>query len=194
MSDATGTIEQVIGPVVDVLFKGGELPRVLDAVELPEGPGGRKLVMEVAQHLGEDMVRCVAMAPTEGLARGVEVVATGGPISVPVGPGTLGRLINVTGDPIDRGGPVEATRRDAIHKPSPSLQEQEVETSILELTNLVREITAAPLEASHGPARQGDVRKNYSDVSKADRVLGWRPRVALREGLEMTWEWYSRAL
>ena len=132
MSDATGKIEQIIGPVVDVSFKGGELPRVLDALEVPEGPGGRRLVMEVAQHLGEDMVRCVAMAPTEGLARGVEVAATGGPISVPVGPGTLGRLINVTGDPIDELGPVEATRRDAIHKRSPSLQEQEVETSILE--------------------------------------------------------------
>jgi UDP-glucose 4-epimerase len=68
-----------------------------------------------------------------------------------------------------------------------------VETSILELADLVREITAAPLEASHGPPRQGDVRKNYSDVSKAQRVLGWRPQVALREGLEATWEWYSRA-
>jgi F-type H+-transporting ATPase subunit beta len=132
MSDAVGKVEQVTGPVVDVSFPEGALPALLDAVEVPEGPGGRRLVLEVAQHLGEDTVRCVAMAPTEGLARGVEVRATGGPVSVPVGPGTLGRLISVVGDPIDDGGPIEAARRDPIHRPSPSLQDQEVETSILE--------------------------------------------------------------
>ena len=105
MSNVAGKVEQVIGPVVDVSFAGGDLPRLLDAVEIPEGPGGGRLVMEVAQHLGEDMVRCVAMAPTDGLARGVAVTATGSAISVPVGPGTLGRVVNVTGDPVDERPP-----------------------------------------------------------------------------------------
>ncbi len=132
MAGAKGKVERVIGPVVDVSFDGGELPRALDAVEIPEGPGGERLVLEVAQHLGDDAVRCVAMAPTEGLARGVEVVATGAPISVPVGPGTLGRIMNVTGDPVDDGGPVDAVRRDSIHRNAPSLQEQEVQAEILE--------------------------------------------------------------
>ncbi len=132
MAGAKGKVERVIGPVVDVSFDGGELPRALDALEIPEGPGGGKLVLEVAQHLGDDSVRCVAMAPTEGLARGVEVVATGAPISVPVGPGTLGRIMNVTGDPVDDGGPVDAVRRDSIHRNAPTLQEQEVQAEILE--------------------------------------------------------------
>ncbi|MHC4248037.1 MAG: F0F1 ATP synthase subunit beta [Planctomycetota bacterium] len=132
MPNAAGKVEQVIGPVVDVSFAGGDLPRLLDAVEIPEGPGGGRLVMEVAQHLGEDMVRCVAMAPTDGLARGVDVVAPGGPIKVPVGPATLGRVLNVTGDPVDERGPLEAVRQEPIHREAPSLQEQEVETELLE--------------------------------------------------------------
>ncbi len=131
MSDAVGKVRQVIGPVVDVGFPEGQLPSILDAVEI-ERDGGARLVLEVAQHLGDDTVRCVAMAPTDGLARGTEVKATGVPISVPVGPGTLGRLINVTGDPVDGGGPVDALRRDPIHKRPPSLAEQEVRTEILE--------------------------------------------------------------
>jgi len=132
MPNAAGKVEQVIGPVVDVSFAEGDLPRLLDAVEIPEGPGGGRLVMEVAQHLGEDTVRCVAMAPTDGLARGVEVVAPGGPIKVPVGPATLGRVLNVSGDPVDERGEVDAVREDPIHRPAPSLQEQEVETDLLE--------------------------------------------------------------
>jgi F-type H+-transporting ATPase subunit beta len=132
MSNVAGKVEQVIGPVVDVSFAGGDLPRLLDAVEIPEGPGGGRLVMEVAQHLGEDMVRCVAMAPTDGLARGIDVVASGRPITVPVGPATLGRVLNVTGNPVDERGAVEAVRQDPIHRPAPSLQEQEVETELLE--------------------------------------------------------------
>ncbi len=131
MADVTGKVRQVIGPVVDVGFPEGKLPAILDAVEI-ERDGGARLVLEVAQHLGDDTVRCVAMAPTDGVARGTEVKVTGAPVSVPVGPGTLGRLINVTGDPVDGGGPVEALRRDPIHKRPPSLAEQEVRTEILE--------------------------------------------------------------
>ncbi len=131
MSNVIGKVRQVIGPVVDVAFPEGQLPPVLDAVEIARD-GGSRLVLEVAQHLGDDTVRCVAMAPTDGVSRGTEVRATGGPISVPVGPGTLGRLINVIGDPVDGGGPVEALRRDPIHKRPPSLAEQEVRTEILE--------------------------------------------------------------
>jgi len=132
MANATGKVRQVIGPVVDVAFAHEGLPALLDAVVIPDGPGGRRLVLEVAQHLGNDVVRCVAMAPTEGLARGVEVETTGGPITIPVGPGTLGRMIGVTGEPIDGAGEVLAERRDSIHKPTPSLAEQEVQTEILE--------------------------------------------------------------
>jgi F-type H+-transporting ATPase subunit beta len=131
MDNAVGRVRQVIGPVVDVGFPEGKLPSVLDAAVI-EREGGATLVLEVAQHLGDDAVRCVAMAPTDGVARGMEVKAMGTPISVPVGPGTLGRVINVVGDPVDRRGPVDATRRDPIHKPSPSLAEQEVRTEILE--------------------------------------------------------------
>ena len=130
-ASAVGRVRQIIGPVVDVGFPEGSLPAILDAVEI-ERDGGARLVLEVAQHLGDDTVRCVAMAPTDGLSRGTEVKATGAPISVPVGPGTLGRLINVIGDPVDGGGPVEATRRDPIHKSPPTLAEQEVHTEILE--------------------------------------------------------------
>jgi F-type H+-transporting ATPase subunit beta len=132
MASATGRVEQVIGPVVDVSFAEGELPKLLDAVEIPARPGGAPLVMEVAQHLGEDTVRCVAMAPTGGLARGAEVTVPGGPISVPVGPGTLGRVLDVTGSPVDERGEVDPVRRDPIRRPAPSLQEQEVQNEILE--------------------------------------------------------------
>jgi len=131
---ADGSVVQVVGPVVDVRFPAGALPEMRDAVEMEVAHGGesRKLVMEVAQHLGNETVRCVAMAPTEGLVRGMAVRNTGRPITVPVGRGVLGRMFNVLGEPIDGLGPVEATDEFPIHRPAPSFEDQEVRTEIFE--------------------------------------------------------------
>jgi F-type H+-transporting ATPase subunit beta len=127
-SNQTGRITQVIGAVVDVQFEG-ELPAILNALETTNQ--GNRLVLEVAQHLGESTVRTIAMDVSEGLVRGQEVTDTGEPISVPVGPGTLGRIINVIGEPVDDAGPVPHTERRAIHQPTPSYTEQSTEAEIL---------------------------------------------------------------
>jgi F-type H+-transporting ATPase subunit beta len=123
-----GRIAQVIGAVVDVKFDG-ELPAILNALETSNQ--GNRLVLEVAQHLGESTVRTIAMDVSEGLVRGQEVTDTGEPISVPVGPGTLGRIINVIGEPVDDAGPVPHTERRAIHQPTPAYTEQSTEAEIL---------------------------------------------------------------
>src|ERR1700756_4472928 len=123
-----GRIPQVIGAVVDVQFDG-ELPEILNALETKNQ--GHRLVLEVAQHLGENTVRTVAMDTSEGLVRGQEVVDTGAPISVPVGDETLGRIINVVGDPVDEAGPVPTTQRRAIHQDAPAYVEQSTEAQIL---------------------------------------------------------------
>ena len=131
----TGTIVQVIGPVVDVDFSdSGTLPAIYDALEITYDVNGTptRVVFEVQQHLGEGWVRAIAMSSTEGLKRGFKVTATGGPISVPVGDGVLGRVFNVTGDAIDDRGPVPHTKRYGIHRKAPALVDQEVKTSILE--------------------------------------------------------------
>jgi len=127
-SNQTGRITQVIGAVVDVQFEG-ELPAILNALETYNQ--GNRLILEVAQHLGESTVRTIAMDVSEGLVRGQEVTDTGEPISVPVGPGTLGRIINVIGEPVDDAGPVPHTERRAIHQPTPSYTEQSTEAEIL---------------------------------------------------------------
>ena len=133
-----GKVIQVIGPVVDVEFSDGALPNIYNAllIEAAEDKkSGRPeihLTLEVAQHLGENRVRGVAMSSTDGLIRGMEAQDTGGPISMPVGPETLGRLLNVLGDPVDGKGPVPAKKRLPIHRPAPSLQEQETRTEVLE--------------------------------------------------------------
>jgi F-type H+-transporting ATPase subunit beta len=124
----TGHVTQVIGAVVDVKFDG-DLPEILNALETDNG--GHRLVLEVAQHLGENTVRCVAMDISEGLVRGQPVRDTGGPITVPVGEACLGRIINVIGEPVDELGPVETTTRRAIHQPAPSYAEQATEAQIL---------------------------------------------------------------
>src|SRR5688500_11460144 len=111
-----GSIAQVIGAVVDVAFDG-ELPAILTALETDNN--GRRLVLEVAQHLGENTVRTIAMDETEGLTRGQKVTSTGQQISVPVGPKTLGRIVNVIGEPIDERGPVGAEKRAPIHALAP---------------------------------------------------------------------------
>jgi F-type H+-transporting ATPase subunit beta len=127
-ANQTGRITQVIGAVVDVQFEG-HLPAILNALETKNG--GNRLVLEVAQHLGESTVRTIAMDTTEGLVRGHEVADTGAPIMVPVGAGTLGRIINVIGEPIDEAGPVPAEDMRAIHQEAPSYTDQSTEAEIL---------------------------------------------------------------
>ncbi|OQM74691.1 F0F1 ATP synthase subunit beta [Manganibacter manganicus] len=125
---AVGKVRQVIGAVVDVQFED-HLPAILNAIETENV--GHRLVLEVAQHLGENTVRCIAMDSTEGLVRGQDVRDTGAPITVPVGPGMLGRIINVIGDPVDEAGPVDAAEERAIHQPAPAYVDQSTEASIL---------------------------------------------------------------
>ena len=107
---AIGKIVQVMGPVVDVEFPSEELPEIYHAVEIPRGEE-KSLIVEVEHHMGDDWVRCVAMDSTDGLRRGMRAIDTGGPITMPVGPGTLGRLFNVMGEPIDNLGPAETEAR-----------------------------------------------------------------------------------
>ncbi len=125
---ATGKISQVIGAVVDVSFTG-ELPAILSALETDNN--GNRLVLEVAQHLGENTVRTIAMDSTDGLTRGQPVTATGSQITVPVGPMTLGRIVNVIGEPIDERGPVNAAKRNPIHAEAPPFVDQSTEAAIL---------------------------------------------------------------
>ena len=125
----TGRITQVIGAVVDVQFDGQHLPAILNALETKNQ--GQRLVLEVAQHLGENTVRTIAMDATEGLTRGQQVTNTGSQISVPVGPQTLGRIVNVIGEPIDERGPVNAEKRNPIHAEAPLFVDQSTESSIL---------------------------------------------------------------
>ncbi len=144
---ATGKIVQITGPVVDIEFPPDQLPEIYNAVEIPtagslagkvdheegaQNTEGGKIVVEVQQHLGNDWVRAVSMSSTDGLRRGMDAVDTGKPISVPVGPGTLGRIFNVVGEPIDQKGPVEAAEYYSIHRPPPSFEEQSTEAQIFE--------------------------------------------------------------
>jgi len=127
-SNKIGRVTQVMGAVVDVQFDG-PLPEILNALETDNN--GNRLILEVAQHLGESTVRTVAMDSTEGMVRGNEVFDTGQAISVPIGEGTLGRIMNVTGEPVDEAGPIKATSRRAIHQQAPSFVEQSTEQQIL---------------------------------------------------------------
>ncbi len=128
---STGKIVQVIGPVVDVEFEPGQLPAIYNALKIPVADG-EPITCEVAQHLGESTVRTVSMQPTDGLIRGVDVEDTGQPISVPVGPEVLGRILNVIGDPVDGLGAVPSQKRYPIHRDAPSLEEQGASTEMLE--------------------------------------------------------------
>ena len=126
-----GKITQIISAVLDIKFQEGHLPEINDAIDIPLKDGG-KLVVEVAQHLGDDTVRCIAMGPTDGLVRGMDAIATGAPISVPVGENTLGRMFNVLGNPIDE---VEAPQTEEvwpIHRPAPTFEQQATSQEILE--------------------------------------------------------------
>ena len=126
-----GKIHEIIGPVIDVKFKRGELPELLNAIEITNDKG-EKIVAEVAQHKGDDQVRCVALSSTDGLSRGMEAVDTGAPIRVPVGNEVLGRLFNVTGDPIDRKGAVETREKWPIHRKAPDFEDQDTKAQIFE--------------------------------------------------------------
>ena len=134
-SGNVGQITQVIGPVLDVEFESGDLPQIFNALTVSNpaiDDRADNLVVEVAQHLGERTVRCIAMDSTDGLVRGMSVRDSGGPITIPVGDGTLGRIINVIGEPVDEAGPVPFTKRYPIHREPPTFVEQETEVQALE--------------------------------------------------------------
>ena len=125
-----GTVSQVIGPVLDVKFADGQLPNLLNALEVDNH--GETIIAEVAQHIGDNTARCIAMSSTDGLVRGAKAVNTGGSIRVPVGEETLGRMFNLLGQPIDNGEPIKTEENWEIHRPAPSFEEQEGAVNILE--------------------------------------------------------------
>ncbi len=136
MDQKIGKVIQVIGPVIDIHFESGHIPKIYNAIRVTsedfDSPVSIDLTAEVAYHLGEGLVKCISMDPTDGLVRGMRAVDTGGPISVPVGRETLGRVLNVLGRPVDQQGPVSAKKRYPIHRSAPSLEEQNTETEMLE--------------------------------------------------------------
>lgn len=125
-----GIIHQIVGPVIDVKFDADDMPELLNAIEI--NLDGKRIVAEVAQHIGDDVVRCISLSPTDGLKRGMEAVDTGAPISVPVGPAVLGRLFNVIGETIDEKGPVDTELRSSIHRDAPKFEEQDTTAQIFE--------------------------------------------------------------
>ena len=130
MSDKTGKVIQILGPVIDIEFKSGRLPALLNAIEI--NYKDKKVLVEAAQHIGDNIVRCISMGETDGLPRGIDAEDTGGPIKVPVGRGTLGRIINLSGEPIDNGSPIEAEEKWSIHRAAPSFDEQSSTKEIFE--------------------------------------------------------------
>ncbi len=134
MANNIGKITQIIGAVLDIKFTEGNLPEINDAIRIPlrGDQAGKELTVEVSQHLGDDTVRCIAMGSTDGLVRGMDAVATGGPISVPVGENTLGRMFNVLGDPIDEIDPPTGVEKWPIHRPAPAFEEQATSQEMLE--------------------------------------------------------------
>ncbi len=134
MANNIGKITQIISAVLDIKFTEGSLPEINEAIRVPlkNGAAGAELVVEVAQHLGDDTVRCIAMGPTDGLVRGMDAIATGAPISVPVGENTLGRMFNVLGRPIDEIDPPSGVETWPIHRPAPAFEEQATSQEMLE--------------------------------------------------------------
>ena len=126
-----GKIIQIISAVLDIKFEEGYLPEINDAIRIPL-KNGKELTVEVAQHLGDDTVRCIAMGPTDGLTRGMDAIATGAPIAVPVGENTLGRIFNVLGDPIDDQDAPQTEERWPIHRKAPTFEEQATSQEMLE--------------------------------------------------------------
>ena len=136
MAEAVGRVLQVLGPVIDLQFEDGHVPAIYNAVRVTsEGfdtPVPVDITLEVALHLGSSVVKCIAMQPTDGVVRGMKAIDTGAPIMVPVGPETLGRVLNVLGEPVDQQGPVKTKKTYPIHRPAPSLEDQSTETDMLE--------------------------------------------------------------
>lgn len=127
-----GTIKQIIGPTLDIEFSSGNIPNILNAIKIIDEKHGLEIVAEVAMHLGDNKVRCIALSSTDGLVRGMEAIDTGAPILTPVGPKTLGRLFNVLGQPIDEMGPIEDAPMSPIHHKSPALTQQETQIHLFE--------------------------------------------------------------
>jgi len=154
---AKGKVVQVIGTVVDIEFPPDELPALYNAIEIATDDG--KIVLEAQEHVGNNWVRCLALAPTDGLGRGVEAVDTGAALAVPVGKATLGRLFNVLGEPLDNLGPVKAKERWPVHRPPPSFQEQETTTQVLEtglkVIDLITPFTKGGKVGAYGGAGVG---------------------------------------
>ena len=154
---AKGKVAQVIGTVVDIEFPPDELPALYNAIEIPMDGG--KIVLEVQEHVGNNWVRCLALAPTDGLGRGVEAIDTGKALAVPVGKVTLGRLFNIMGEPIDELGPVEAKERWPVHRPPPLLEEQKTTTEMLEtglkVIDLITPFTKGGKVGAYGGAGVG---------------------------------------
>src|SRR5579863_7144634 len=166
-----GTIAQIIGAVVDVRFEG-ELPPILTALQVDNG--GHTVVLEVAQHLGENIVRTVAMDTTDGLVRGAAVVDSGGPIMMPVGPETLGRILNVIGEPVDERGPVTTNRRMPIHRAAPEFIEQSTDAEILVTGIKVVDLLAPYVKGGKGGlfggagvGKTGIIMELISNIAKA---------------------------
>ena len=136
MAEVVGRVIQVMGPVIDVQFEGGQVPAIYNAIRVTsegfESPVPIDNVLEVAQHLGGNRVKCIAMQPTDGVVRGMKAIDTGAPISVPVGREILGRVLNVLGEPVDEAGEVKAKKFYPIHRPAPTLEDQSTETEMLE--------------------------------------------------------------
>ena len=136
MAEVVGKVIQVMGPVIDVQFEGGHVPAIYNAIRVTsegfDSPVPIDNVLEVAQHLGGNRVKCIAMQPTDGVVRGMKAIDTGAPISVPVGREILGRVLNVLGEPVDEAGPLKAKKTYPIHRPAPTLAEQSTETEMLE--------------------------------------------------------------
>ena len=154
---AKGKVIQVIGTVIDIEFPQEELPKIYNAIEVNQD--GDKIVLEVQHHIGNNWVRCLALCPTDGLERGAEAIDTGAPVTVPVGKSTLGRLLNVFGEPLDNLGPVETEERLPIHRPPPPLGEQETTTQMLEtglkVIDLITPFTKGGKVGAYGGAGVG---------------------------------------
>ena len=177
-----GRVVQIIGTVVDVEFPPEEMPTIFSALELDLE--GERLVLEVEQHVGNSWVRCLALGPTDGLARGVEVTDTGRPVTVPVGEASLGRLFNVVGEAIDNLGPVEAAVKWPIHRHAPAFADQRGTTDILEtgikVFDLITPFAKGGKIGAYGGARRWQNRHHYR--TNTEHRAGTQRGIRFRRG------------
>ena len=179
--ERVGRVVQVIGPVLDVEFPEGHLPAIYNAIVIKEEASKAgvaiDVIAEVAQHLGENRVRCISMKPTDGMVRGMKAIDTGAPISVPVGPETLGRILNVVGEPVDNLGPVNAKERWSIHREPPRYEDQSTEVEMFETGHQGRGPPRAVLQGGKdGPLRRGRRRQDghRHGAHQQRRHAAWR--------------------